>query len=69
MSGVVGYKFLFEQKRGEDKATEIAGAIIKPAEPPIQNQKETVDRESGAPMNDGPALDSVQPEGKTAFNS
>ena len=60
----MGYKFLFEQKRGEDKATEIAGAIIKPAEPSIQNQKETVDRESGAPMNNGPALDSVQPEGK-----
>jgi hypothetical protein len=65
LSGVVGYKFLFEQKRGEDKATEIAGAIMKPAEPPIQNQKEPADSESGTTMNNRPALDSIQPEGKS----
>ena len=64
LSGVVGYKFLFEQKRGEDKATEIAGAIIKPAEPPIQVQKETTGSESEITMNTRPALDSVQLEGK-----
>ena len=64
LSGVVGYKFLFEQKRGEDKATEIAGAIMKPGEPPIHAQKETADSESGTTMNNRSALDSIQPEGK-----
>ena len=64
LSGVVGYKFLFEQKRAEDKATDIAGAIMKPAEPPTQIQKEPADSESGTTMNNRPALDSIQPGGK-----
>ena len=51
LSGVVGYKIIFEQKRGEDRATEIADAIVKPAEPSMQNPKEALDRESGTRMN------------------
>ena len=66
LSGVVGYKIVFEQKKGEDRANEIADATVKSAEPSVQNPKEALDRESGIRMNSRPGLDSAQPGGKPA---
>ena len=64
VSGVVGYKMIFEQKRGDNRATRISDAIVRSAEPSVENQGEPVNQATGTRVNDQPSLDSVKPEAK-----
>ena len=63
VSGVVGYKIIYEQKAPEEKATQIADSMARRAEPSVLSPETTNDQETGTAMNSRPASKSTQPQG------
>ena len=66
LSGVVGYKIIFEHRPAEEKVTQIADSMAKHVEVPAPEQAKTEDREKGTVMNTHPALEARQPDRRPA---